>query len=33
MLEVIIVLLCMPGYIMAVYEAIRDDPLFTIREK
>lgn len=33
MLKVIIVLLCLSGYIMAIIGTIRADPPFTIMEK
>lgn len=33
MLKIIIVLLCLPGYILAIVGTIRADPPFTIMEK
>ena len=33
LLKIIVVLLCLPGSIMAIVGSIRADPPFTIREK
>lgn len=33
MMKVIVVLLCLPGYIMTIVGHIRADPSFTIQEK